>query len=77
MIDENNIALVETDVLIAELKARHPQGAIIALHHPPHEIRSSGKDWRIAFVGEKAITLKLAQIAVWMHMEEFMKGIDR
>ncbi len=72
MIDEDNIALVSTDVLIEELKNRHPDGAIIAVQHPEHERRSSGNDWRICFKGDKLITLKLANIATWMHQEEFM-----
>lgn len=75
MIDEETIALVTTDELIKELKDRHPDGVIIALQHPPHEVRSSKKDWRISFVGEKTTTLKLATIAMWMHQQEFMGGM--
>jgi hypothetical protein len=74
MFDENDIALAPTDMLINELKARHPEGCIIALQHSKHEVRSSKKDWRICFVGSQLITLKLAQIAVWMHKDEFLKG---
>lgn len=74
MLDEDAIALVETDVLIEELKTRHPLGCIIAIQHSPHEIRSSGNDWRICFAGDKLITLKLANIATYMHMTEFMEG---
>ncbi len=69
-----DIALVTTDELIQELKTRHPDGCIVALQHPKHEVRSSGKDWRICFAGSQLYTLKLAQIAVWMHKDEFMKG---
>jgi hypothetical protein len=76
MIDEETIALVSTDELIKELKSRHPNGAIIALQNPPHEARSSKKDWRISFIGEKTTTLKLANIAVWMHQQEFMGGMN-
>lgn len=75
MIDEDAIALITTDDLIKALKDRHPQGAIIALQNPPHEVRSSKSDWRISFIGDKAITLKLATIAMWMHQQEFMKGM--
>lgn len=74
MIDENDIAIVSTDVLIQELKNRHPDGVIIALQHPKHEVRSSKNDWRICFAGTTVITLKLANIAVWMHKDQFMKG---
>lgn len=74
MIDENDIAIISTDVLIQELKNRHPEGAIIALQHPKHEIRSSGNDWRVSFKGDKRVTLKLANIALWIHQEEIMKG---
>lgn len=74
MIDASDITIVSTDVLIEELKSRHPQGAIIALQHPEHECRSSGKDWRISFKGEKLITLKLANIALWMHQQDLMQG---
>jgi hypothetical protein len=72
MIDENDIAIIGTDVLIKELQTRHPDGSIIALQHPPHEIRSSGADWRVCFKGCQLKTLKLATIAVWMHKDEFM-----
>lgn len=74
MINAEDIALITTDELIQELKNRHPDGAIIALQHPKHEIRSSKKDWRICFAGTTVITLKLANIAVWMHRDQFMKG---
>lgn len=72
MMDEEDIALVSTDVLIEELKNRHPDGCIVALHHPPHEIRSSGTDWRVCFKGCQLKTLKLANMALWMHKDEFM-----
>jgi hypothetical protein len=76
MIDENDIAIASTDVLIQALKDRHPEGCIIAIQHPQHEIRSSGNDWRICFKGDKLVTLKLASLAVWMHQQEFMKGME-
>lgn len=76
MLSENDIAFISTDVLIQALKDRHPHGCIIALQHPPHEIRSSGNDWRISFKGDKLVTLKLANLSVWMHRHEFMKGME-
>lgn len=72
MIDENDISIIDTDTLIEELKNRHPDGCIIALQHPAHEIRSSGNDWRICFKGCHLQTLKLANIALWIHKDEFM-----
>ena len=71
-----DIELHTTDELIAELKRRHPEGALIALQNPEHEIRSSGNDWRMAFSGNIHVTLKLASVAMWHHQTEFMKAAN-
>ncbi len=72
MIDEDSIALIDTEALVRELKARFPDGCIVAVEHPPHEVKSSNCDWRIYFGGKKLTTLKLANLSVWMHNQAFM-----
>ncbi len=67
-----NIQLVTTEELIGELKRRCPDGLIVAMQFPEHEIRSSGYDWRMSFNGRIDVTLKLANIALWKHQQEIM-----
>ncbi len=67
-----DISLHTTDELIDELKKRHPDGTIIAMHNPPHEARSSGNDWRMSFIGNIHVTLKLANVIMWHHQTEIM-----
>lgn len=70
-----DIKLHTTDELIDELKRRHPDGAIIVVQNPEHEVRSSGNDWRMAFAGNIHVTLKLASVAMWHHQAEIMKVV--
>jgi hypothetical protein len=72
-----DIQLHPTDELIEELKRRHPDGAVIVLQHPKHEIRSSGTEWRLCFSGNVHVTLKLASIAMWHHQNKIMTQIRR
>ena len=65
-----DIQFVTTDDLIIELKRRHPDGIIVAMQNPPHEVNSCGHDWRITYKGKIETTLKLANIAVWMHQRD-------
>ena len=67
-----DIQLHTTDELIAELKRRFPDGCIIAVQNPIHEIRSSGQDWRMSYSGNVHVTLKLASIAMWHHQKAIM-----
>jgi hypothetical protein len=70
-----DIKIHTTDELIAELKRRHPDGALIAVQNPPHEIRSSGTGWRMGFAGDPHVTLKLANVCLWHHQQQFMNGV--
>ncbi len=70
-----DIALHTTDELIDELKKRHPEGAVIGLQNPLHEIRSTGNDWRMSFKGDIHVTLKLANVIMWHHQTEIMGTI--
>ena len=70
-----DISLHTTDELIEELKKRHPEGAVIAVHNPPYEARSSGNDWRMSFIGNINVTLKLANIIMWYHQAKIMGEI--
>ena len=67
-----DISLHTTDELIEEIKKRHPDGAIIGVQNPPHEIRSTGNDWRMSFKGNFHVTLKLANVIMWHHQAEIM-----
>ncbi len=70
-----DISLHTTDELIDELKKRHPDGCVIAVQNPVHEARSSGNDWRMNFIGDINITLKLANIIMWHHQKQIMGDI--
>lgn len=70
-----DIQLHTTDELIDELKRRHPDGCVVVVQNPPHELRSSGNDWRMCFSGNIHVTLKLASVAMWHHQSQFMKMI--
>ncbi len=69
------ISLHTTDELIEELKTRHPDGTVIAVQNPEHEIRSSGHEWRMSFGGNLHVTLKLANIIMWHHQTKIMGTI--
>lgn len=67
----NMMELTNSD-LVDELKRRNPDGCLVAMQLPVHERRSTGNDWRVSFVGNPHITLKLATICVWMHQKTLM-----
>jgi hypothetical protein len=70
-----DIELHTTDELIDELKRRHPDGAVMAFQNPNHEIRSTGNDWRMSFIGNIHVTLKLANVCLWYHQNQIMKSV--
>ncbi len=72
MIDKDSMMELTTDDLVGELKRRHPDGCIVSLQFPEHEVRSTGLGWRITFCGNTNNTLKLANIALWMHQAAIM-----
>ena len=67
-----DIQLHTTDELLIEMKRRFPDGCIIAMQNPVHEIRSSGKEWRMSYSGNVHVTLKLANITMWHHQKAIM-----
>ncbi len=67
-----DIQLHTTDELIDEIKRRFPDGCIVAMQNPVHEIRSSAKEWRMAYSGNIHVTLKLASVAMWHHQKAIM-----
>lgn len=70
-----DITLHTTDELIGEIKRRHPEGTIVAVQNEPHEIRSSGNDWRVSMIGNLHVTLKLANVCLWHHQTRIMGAI--
>jgi hypothetical protein len=75
MINKEDMMELTTDDLINELKRRNPDGCMIAVQLPEHEQRSTGNSWRVSFGGNAHITLKLANICVWMHQKTLM-GVE-
>lgn len=73
--NETGIELYTTDELITEIKKRHPDGSIIAVQNPEHEIRSSGNDWRMSYAGNIHVTLKLANVILWRHQTVIMQQV--
>ncbi len=71
------IALVTTDELIDELKRRHPDGVIVAMQYPEHEVQDSGNEWRISFGGSIDTTLKLSNLCLWQHQMEYLQLFKR
>ncbi len=72
-----DITLHTTDELMDEVKRRHPDGALICVQNPPHEIRSSGSDWRMTYIGNIHVTLKLANIIMWHHQAMIMGAMKK
>jgi hypothetical protein len=72
MNEQDLLLSTTTETLITEIKKRHPDGCIIAMQFPEHEVRSCGQGWRIVFSGNINNTLKLANVSVWMHQAAIM-----
>jgi hypothetical protein len=68
------IELHPIDELISEIKRRYPDGTLIALQNPDHEVRSTGNEWRTSMAGKVHVTLKLASVCMWHHQIEIMKS---
>ncbi len=71
-----DISLHTTDELFNEIKRRHPDGAVIAVQNPAHEIRSSRNDWRMSYFGNIHVTLKLANIIMWHHQAQLLGNMN-
>jgi hypothetical protein len=70
-----DIELHPIDDLITEIKRRYPDGTLIALQNPDHEVRSTGNEWRTSMAGNVHVTLKLASVCMWHHQREIMKAV--